>query len=134
LPFSLMELSAISLNTWETLLPEKYWSTRFVPGTGWAYSFNDPRIDTLVIGFDGQPLILQGSNGANWELTFQRWSRHGERDFPSRMVLTLGTDERAIISFKELAVVPERWNEKALELPLPPDAQVFHDMQQMEVP
>jgi hypothetical protein len=134
LPFSLMELSAISLNTWETLLPEEYLSTRFVPGIGWAYSFDDPRIDTLVIGFDGQPVTLQGSNGRSWELSFQRWSRDGERDYPSRMVLTLDTDERAIIAFKELTVLPKRWAEEALDLPLPPDARVFHGMQQMEVP
>jgi hypothetical protein len=134
LPFSLKELSAISLNTWETFLPEEYLRTRFVPGIGWAYSFNDPRIDTLVIGFDGQPVTLQGSNGGSWELAFQRWSRDGERDFPSRMVLTLDTDERAIISFKELTVLSESWAEEALDLPLPPDARVFHGMQHMEIP
>jgi hypothetical protein len=134
LPFSLMELSAICLNAWGTILPEHYLSASIIPGTGWAYRFDDPRIDTLIVGLDGRPLSLHGSNGGDWELAFQSWSSQGGRNFPNRMFLTLTPREKAVISFKELAMVPGRWPDAALELPLPPDASIVHDPQPMEVP
>jgi outer membrane biogenesis lipoprotein LolB len=134
LPFSLMELSAISLNAWDLILPRQYLEFSFAPLTGWTYTFDDPRIGTLVLGFDGRPVSLHGSDGAGWELSFQSWSRQGGRVIPARMLLSLETGEQAIIFLSEVTLVTDGWDDEALELPLPPDAQLFHDLQPLEVP
>ena len=134
LPFSLMELSAISLNLWQSVLPDEYLGFDLVPGVGWAFRFGDPRLDAMVIGFDGRPVSLHGGNGAAWVLEIRSWSRLEGRDVPERMVLTLNTGETAIITLREHALVPGGWEDRALELRFPPDARIIHNLHPVEGP
>jgi hypothetical protein len=133
LPFTLLELSAMLTGSWEILLRDGYSSSSPVPG-GWSFSLPDRRIDSLVIGFDGLLVSMSGSAGAKWTLQFQNWSVHAGREVPGRLVLDLDADERAVITLRELALVPGGWQEEALELRLPADARILHDRLQMEVP
>lgn len=118
-PFDLQQTVKILLGDLGNLIPEAYYKAETYD-YGWKYYFREQEIENMVLDQDGS---VRSVSGKEWMVEFSARKNEDLFSYYSRIDMQLSPDQRALIRIKSVELGEQQWDEKQLDLKIPPGAE-----------
>lgn len=121
-PFDLQQTVKILLGDFKEFIPEAYFKAETHDG-GWKYYFREHQVENIVLDQDGS---VSSVSGRGWKVEFSARKNEGLFPYYSRIDIQLSERQRALVRIKSVELGGQQWDEKQLELKIPPEADTVH--------